>query len=115
MTLACCVLAGALAFVSGGPSATARAVEGIKASSGRGTPQVPPRPIVRPDSVWVPDRWVPLPGERRPVHVPGRWERRLSEGELYAPPVTVGRPTDGTARTIPAGVRPPLEERTTVP
>ena len=110
--LARCFLAGALAFVSAGaPSVTARAVEGIKVSSMRGVPQVPARPGVRPDTVWVPDRWVILPGGSLPVHVPGQWERRISESEFYTPPVTVGRPSDGTAQTFPGGFQPPVEQR----
>ena len=114
---ACCVLAGALAFMSGAgaPSVTTRAADGIRASSARGVPQVPARPIVRPDTVWVPDRWVVLPGGSPPVHVPGRWERLVSEREVYAPPMTVGRPNDGTAQTIPGGFRRPAEERPTAP
>ena len=112
-----CLLAGALAFVSGAaaPSVTARAAEGIKASSRRGVPQPPSRPIVRDDQVWIPDRWVTLPGDARPAHVPGHWEQRLSEREVHAPPVVVGRPSDGSARTIPGGFRPPVEERYTGP
>jgi hypothetical protein len=112
-----CFLAGAIAFTSGagGGSVTTRAVDGIKASSRRPVPQVPPRPSVRPEGVWVPDRWVTLPGDARPVHVPGHWERRLSERESYVPPLVVGRPSDGSARTIPGGFRLPVEERYTAP
>jgi hypothetical protein len=112
-----CLLVGALAFVSGAGahSVTTRAAEGIKASSRRSVPQVPSRSAVRADRVWVPDRWVTLPGDVRPVHVPGHWEQRVSEREIHAPPMVVGRPDDGSARTIPGGLRPPVEERYTGP
>jgi hypothetical protein len=38
------------------------------------------------------------------------WERRTSEREYYVPPL-VGRTQDGGAVNVPAGTRPPVEER----
>jgi hypothetical protein len=62
--------------------------------------------------LWVPGRWVPVPGEPAGVFVPGHWERRIGEREVFAPPVTVVKPSTGGFETFPAGVRPPADERT---
>ncbi|HXH85039.1 MAG TPA: hypothetical protein VNN07_19175 [Candidatus Tectomicrobia bacterium] len=61
--------------------------------------------------IWVPDRWVRIPGEPTPVHVPGHWERRLPSGDVHVPPLTVERPSTGTFETFPGGVKPPVEQR----
>jgi hypothetical protein len=60
--------------------------------------------------LWVPDRHVPVPGVRGPVLVPGHWEQRLSDHEVYVPPLT-GRTDDGRVIQFPAGSHPPPGER----
>src|SRR5207249_4890696 len=42
-------------------------------------PQAPSPTIPTPESTWVPDRYVQVPGTDGPVMVPGHWERRLSD------------------------------------
>ena len=67
---------------------------------------------MRPDSVWVPDRYILAPDTGSTVLVPGHWERRISDHESYAPPLSTLNPADGTVqKTYPAGVRPPAAER----
>jgi hypothetical protein len=44
------------------------------------------------------------------VLVPGHWERRLSDHEVFTPPLT-GRTPQGDIINFPAGTRPPVEER----
>jgi hypothetical protein len=80
------------------------------------TPQ-PPSPAAPPaprtpaeDMVWVPGRTVHVPGVAGTVFVPGHWERRLSEHEVYVPPLTGHASGGGTVRW-PAGVQPPAHER----
>jgi hypothetical protein len=60
--------------------------------------------------VWVPGRTVHVPGVAGTVFVPGHWERRLSEHEVYVPPLTGHTSGGGTVRW-PAGVQPPAHER----
>jgi hypothetical protein len=69
----------------------------------------PPR---RPgdDMIWVPDRHVRVPGVEGSVLVPGHWEQRLSEHEVYVPPLT-GQTSDGGVIQLPAGRQPPPGER----
>jgi hypothetical protein len=100
-----CVLAGALAGFQLGPTTTGRAVDQINGMSSRPLPSVAPNPVNRPDSVWVPDRHVILPGEPDRVRVPAHWEHRLPDGHFYVPPVTVERPSDNTFQTLPGSVR----------
>ena len=107
------LLAGGLLVLQGGaaqPTTPAQAARQITESSMRPLPSVPPREVPRPDTVWVPDRWVPLPGAPQGVHVPGHWERRLSEREYWVPPLTLTAPP-GVQQAWPAGVREPAEER----
>jgi len=42
--------------------------------------------------------------------VPGHWERRLSDHEVYTPPL-FGQTPDGRTFNFPAGPRPPVDER----
>ncbi len=105
-----CVLGGAM-LVPLGPTTTSQAVNQMNATSMRGTPSVASRPVVRDSMIWVPARVVPLPGEGT-VMVPGHWERRLHDGrEVHVPPLTVRNPETGATTTLPAGVRPPVDER----
>ena len=105
------LLAGGLLLLqAGGGLSTGKAVERINAASMRPLPDAGPRVPVRGDLVWVPDRWVPVPGAPEGVRVPGHWERRLSEREYYVPTqATVGPP--GVPSFVPAGVRGPADAR----
>lgn len=82
----------------------------LRDSTTRPVPQVPPPTVVPPDMMWVPDRHVMIPGVDAPVLVPGHWERRLSNHEVYTPPLT-GRTPQGDIIRFPAGTRPPVHER----
>ena len=103
-----------LATPTGRTNVTADSVAKINAASTRGLP-VPPPPatMIRHDLTWVPDRYVPIPGAAGAlVFVPGHWERRLSEREVYVPPLPITQPVAGP-QTIPAGVHPPADQRQT--
>ena len=76
----------------------------------RPMPQVPSPTAPTPDATWVPDRSVQVPGTDSPVFVPGHWERRLSDHEVYTPPL-LGRTPNGDIINFPAGTRPPVNER----
>jgi len=76
----------------------------------RPVPQAPSPTVPAPAEAWVPDRYVQLPGTDGPVLVPGHWERRLSDHEVYTPPL-LGRTPNGDAINFPAGARPPVNER----
>jgi hypothetical protein len=104
-----CLLAGAMAFQLG-PTTTSQAVSQMNATSMRGVPRVAPRPAVRESMVWVPARIVPLPGQGT-VTVPAHWERRLDGGDVYVPPLPVRSLETGRTTILPAGERPPVEER----
>jgi len=106
------LIGGGLLFLqAGGGTGLGHAVDQINGASTAPVPTVARRPVVRPDSVWVPDRYIPVPHGGSLALVPGHWERRLSDHEVYVPPLSVINPADGRARTFPAGVRPPAEER----
>ena len=78
--------AGAMA-VPLGPTTTQRAVDQMNASSMRGVPTPPVRQAPsRPDTVWVPDRWIPAPGVPQGVFEPGHWVIFTPEGGRIAPP-----------------------------
>lgn len=108
--LAGTLLIGALLPVQVG-SSTSALVDALTASAMRPVPTVPQRDPERSDSVWVPDRSVAVPGTSGVVQVPGHWERRISERQVYVPPLVVVDPADGTARVVPPGVREPAESR----
>ncbi|MBI2216182.1 MAG: hypothetical protein HYU51_02695 [Candidatus Rokubacteria bacterium] len=94
-----------------GASTTAAVVERLNAASMRPV-TVPPAAVVpRPDMLWVPDRHVSVPGAPGGVLVPGHWERRTPEGDVYVPPLVIVHPGGGP-ELIPGGVRPPVESRT---
>jgi len=82
----------------------------LRDSTTRTVPQTPPPTVRPPDMMWVPDRYVQIPGAESPVLVPGHWERRLSDHEVFTPPLT-GRTPQGDIINFPAGTRPPVEER----
>src|SRR5690242_18086459 len=79
------LFAGALS-VPLGPTTTGRAVDQINSSSMRGVPTPPVREAPRPDSVWVPDRWLSVPGAPQSVFEPGHWVIYTPEGGRIAPP-----------------------------
>ena len=82
----------------------------LRDSTMRPVPQTPPPTVRPPDMSWVPDRFVQVSGTDSPVLVPGHWERRLSDHEVYTPPLT-GRTPQGDTLQFPAGTRPPVGER----
>lgn len=77
----------------------------------RPLPPVGPPAVAGPGQVWVPDRYIPVPGEPGVVHVPGHWERPLNPRENYVPPLVVCNPTTGECVSTPAGTRPAPPER----
>ena len=93
-----------------GPTTTSQAVNQMNATSMRGVPTVTSRPVVRDTLVWVPARVVPLPGEGS-VIVPAHWERRLDGHQVHVPPLILSNPVTGATTTLPAGIRPPVDER----
>jgi len=101
---------GHLMAPPGGTTPGGSIFDGLRDTTTRPVPQVsrPPAPAA-PDT-WVPDRYVQVPGVDGPVLVPGHWERRLSDHEVYTPPL-VGQTPDGRSLDFPAGPRPPVEER----
>jgi hypothetical protein len=93
-----------------GPATTSQAVNQMNATSMRPLPSVAPPPGVGETMIWVPTRVVPLPGQGTVV-APGHWERRLGTHEVYVPPLAVRNPETGATTVLPAGIRPPTEER----
>jgi hypothetical protein len=57
-------------------------------------PQVPAPTAPPPVDMWVPDRYVQTPQGDSSVVVPGHWERRLTDHEVFTPPF-VGATPDG--------------------
>jgi len=83
----------------------------LNQSSTRPVPQTPAPHVAPPNSMWVPDRFVQVPGVDGQVLVPGHWERRLSDHEVYTPPLMGRTPQGDTTIQFPAGTRPPVNER----
>jgi hypothetical protein len=103
-------LIGALMLLAqlGGGAPGRSPVDAINRSVTRPLPQAPAAPVHRSPNVWVPDRYVSDPVRGGTVHMPGHWERRLSDREYYAPPLTGCNSASGQCSTAPAGVyRPP--------
>jgi hypothetical protein len=95
----------------GGRTPSSTAIDSIVRSVTRPL-SVPAAPeVVRPDTVYVPNRYVDVPGEPGPLLVPGHWERRISEREYYAPPLPACYGPTGGCLSVPAGVRPPPDSR----
>jgi hypothetical protein len=92
------MLAGGAMSVPLGPTTTGRAVDQMNPSSMRGVPPAPPAPVARPDAVWVPDRWVAVPGAPQGVFEPGHWVIFTPEGGVSAPPPPPGA---GPATPVP--------------
>jgi hypothetical protein len=97
---------------TGGRSAVPGILDQLQRSVTTPTPVAPRSPAQRPDRIWVPDRYVPAPGVPEGLFVPGHWERRISEREFYVEPLVACRPGTTDCRTIPAGIRGPVETRT---
>jgi hypothetical protein len=51
--------------------------------------------------VWVPDQYVPIPGQPGGVHVPGHWVQVTPDGHVNRPPLTVTVPGTGEVQTLP--------------
>jgi hypothetical protein len=95
----------------GGTTPSGAIFDRLNRSTTRPVPQTPAPTVRPPDMSWVPDRFVQVPGTAGQVLVPGHWERRLSDHEVYTPPL-IGRTPQGDATIqFPAGTRPPVNER----
>jgi hypothetical protein len=95
----------------GGTTPSGAIFDRLNRSTTRPVPQTPAPTVRPPDMSWVPDRFVQVPGTDGQVLVPGHWERRLSDHEVYTPPL-IGRTPQGDATIqFPAGTRPPVNER----
>jgi len=94
----------------GGTTPSGPIFDRLRDSTTRPVPQVPAPRVPAPDMTWVPDRHVVVPGVDGTVMVPGHWEQRLSNHEVYTPPL-VGRTPTGDIIHFPAGTRPPSHER----
>lgn len=98
---------------TGRTNVTTDAVSKMNAASTRPIPVAPSSPPIAHDLTWVPDRYVPIAGATGSlVLVPGHWERKLSEREVYVPTLPITQPVAGP-QTIPAGVHPPADQRQT--
>ncbi|HET8578024.1 MAG TPA: hypothetical protein VFO18_13070 [Methylomirabilota bacterium] len=64
-----------------------------------------------PPQVYVPERRVFSPELGREVVVPGHWERRVSGQRVDVPSLPVLDPRTGRIITVPAGERPPVDQR----
>jgi hypothetical protein len=104
-----CLLGGAM-MVPLGPTTTSQAVNQMNATSMRGVPSTPSMAGGRDTAIWVPARIVRVPGEGT-VLVPAHWERRLDARDVYVPSLMVRNPATGVTETVPAGIRPPADER----
>jgi hypothetical protein len=114
------VLSGSLLHVAafgqvksppGGTTPGGAIFDRLHQSTTRPLPQTPAPTVRSPESIWVPDRFVQVPGTDGQVLVPGHWERRLSDHEVYTPPLTGRTPQGDTTINFPAGTRPPVNER----
>ena len=108
--VSCCLILGALLAIQTGAGAQTP-LERAKALAMRPVPSVPHRELPPSDMVWVPDRYVRIPGEPGEARVPAHWERRISDNEFYVPPLILQNPSTGTSRAVPHGVRGPAELR----
>ncbi len=98
-----------LAMQLGSGTPAQRPLEQLERSVRRPLPSLPPAATAPSGArVWVPDRYVDTPAGT--YHVPGHWEQRLNDRELYAPPLVACAPS-GDCIMVPAGVRPLPERR----
>lgn len=89
--------------------AMAAALKQVRETAMRPTPSV--QAPVRPREEWVPERRVWVPGLGVFAVVPGHWERRISETQSVAPPLTIFREADHAPVAVPGGERPPANLR----
>jgi len=94
----------------GGTTPAGAIFDRLNRETTRPLPQAPVTTPTAPSDVWVPDRFVQVPGTDGQVMVPGHWERRLSDHQVYTPPLS-GRATNGDIVNFPAGTQPPAHER----
>jgi len=99
----------------GGTTPAGAIFDRLNSATTRPLPQAPATAPTAPNDVWVPDRFVQLPGTTGQgttgqVLVPGHWERRLGDHQVYTPPLS-GRATNGDIVNFPAGTQPPAHER----
>jgi hypothetical protein len=104
-----CLLGAALSIPLG-PTTTGQAVDRMNQMSTRPLASADPRPVVRDDMVWVPDRVIRVPNQGEAL-VPGHWEQPTREGQQRVPPITVVDPVTGAVTQYPAGSYPPPTER----
>ncbi len=93
-----------------GLTTTSQAVNQMNATSMRGVPSTPPIAGGGDSAIWVPARVVRVPGEGT-VSVPAHWERHLDGRDVYVPSLVVRNPATGATETVPAGIRPPTDQR----
>ena len=94
----------------GGTTPAGALFDRLNSATTRPLPQAPAPAPMTPSDTWVPDRFVQVPGTDGQVMVPGHWERRLSDHQVYTPPLS-GRATNGDIVNFPAGTQPPPNER----
>jgi hypothetical protein len=94
----------------GGTTPAGALFDRLNRATTRPLPQAPATAPTAPSDIWVPDRLVRVPGTDGQVMVPGHWERRLSDHQVYTPPLS-GRATNGDIVNFPAGTQPPAHER----
>ena len=94
----------------GGTTPAGALFDRLNSATTRPIPQTPAPVAATPSDAWVPDRFIQVPGMDSQVLVPGHWERRLSDHQVYTPPLS-GRATNGDIVNFPAGTQPPANER----
>jgi hypothetical protein len=94
----------------GGTTPAGALFDRLNSATTRPLPQAPAPAPTTPSDIWVPDRFVQVPGTDGQVMVPGHWERRLGDHQVYTPPLS-GRATNGDIVNFPAGTQPPANER----
>ncbi len=103
--------AALLVLILAGGTPMSRALDQLEGATMRPVPVAPQRTTPRPEMIWVPDRYIQMPGAADTVHVPAHWERPLSPGEFHVPPLLVCEPATGACQLSPAGVRGPADQR----
>lgn len=88
-----------------------RALNQVRAQAVRPVPAPPQREELGSDWVWVPERFISMPGEPGGVRVPAHWERRISDRQFHVPPLVIFKLTEGTFSAIPAAIKEPPDAR----
>ena len=101
---------GQITTPPGGTTPSGAIFDRLRNDLTRPVPQVAPPPVPRSTMMWVPDRYLSVPGVSDNVLVPGHWEQRLSDHQVYTPPL-VGRTLGGGVLNFPAGTQRPFPER----